>query len=90
MEVRPGYKQTEVGVIPDDWEVGALGSWASFRTGPFGSALHKSDYTHGGVPVVNPMHIIYGEIQPTVTMTITEQAAESQGLRTRNAFSLIA
>ena len=21
MEVRPGYKETEVGVIPDDWEV---------------------------------------------------------------------
>ena len=21
MEVRPGYKQTEVGVIPEDWEV---------------------------------------------------------------------
>lgn len=77
MEVRSGYKQTELGVIPDDWEVGSLGSWASFRTGPFGSALHKSDYTRGGIPVVNPMHIIDGEIQPTVTMTITEQAAES-------------
>ena len=24
MEVRPGYKQTEVGVIPEDWEVDAL------------------------------------------------------------------
>ena len=23
MEVRPGYKQTEVGVIPEDWEVQA-------------------------------------------------------------------
>ena len=22
MEVRPGYKQTEVGVIPEDWDVG--------------------------------------------------------------------
>ena len=21
MELKPGYKQTEVGVIPDDWEV---------------------------------------------------------------------
>ena len=21
MEVKPGYKQTEVGVIPEDWEV---------------------------------------------------------------------
>lgn len=25
MEVRPGYKMTEVGVIPEDWEVRALG-----------------------------------------------------------------
>ena len=25
MEVKPGYKQTEVGVIPEDWEVDALG-----------------------------------------------------------------
>ena len=24
MEVRPGYKQTEVGVIPEDWEVATL------------------------------------------------------------------
>ena len=26
MEVKPGYKQTEVGVIPEDWEVKPLGS----------------------------------------------------------------
>lgn len=26
MGVRPGYKQTEVGVIPEDWEVKPLGS----------------------------------------------------------------
>ncbi len=25
MDVRPGYKQTEVGVIPEDWEITALG-----------------------------------------------------------------
>ena len=24
MEVKPGYKQTEVGVIPEEWEVQAL------------------------------------------------------------------
>jgi type I restriction enzyme, S subunit len=24
MELKPGYKQTEVGVIPEDWEVGPL------------------------------------------------------------------
>ena len=29
MELRPGYKQTEVGVIPEDWEVNRLGEKAS-------------------------------------------------------------
>lgn len=29
MEVKPGYKQTEVGVIPEDWEVGKLGHYWS-------------------------------------------------------------
>ena len=24
MEVKPGYKQTEVGVIPEEWDVAAL------------------------------------------------------------------
>ena len=26
MEVKPGYKQTEVGVIPEDWEVATIGA----------------------------------------------------------------
>ena len=26
MEVRPGYKMTEVGVIPEEWEVVSLGA----------------------------------------------------------------
>jgi hypothetical protein len=26
MEVRPGYKQTEVGVIPEDWSTATLES----------------------------------------------------------------
>lgn len=73
--VRPGYKQTEVGVMPEDWDVRKLGDVATFRTGPFGSALHKSDYTNDGVPVVNPMHIINGQIVPSQWMTITEFAA---------------
>ena len=71
----PGYKQTEVGVIPEDWEVSKLGTHATFRTGPFGSALHQSDYVDGGVPVINPMQIIDGKIQPMPSMAITEQAA---------------
>jgi type I restriction enzyme S subunit len=70
------YKRTEVGQIPADWAVMKLRDLATFRTGPFGSALHKSDYTINGVPVINPMHIADGQIQPTDTMSVTESAAE--------------
>lgn len=73
----PGYKRTEVGIFPTEWEIEPLGKHATFRTGPFGSALHKSDYTQDGIPVVNPMHIVESKIEPTRTMTITEQAAKN-------------
>ncbi len=33
MEVKPGYKQTEVGVIPEDWEVKLLPDVCRFRGG---------------------------------------------------------
>lgn len=31
--MRPGYKQTEIGVIPKDWEVVSIGDLASFTSG---------------------------------------------------------
>jgi type I restriction enzyme S subunit len=45
------------------------------KTGPFGSALHKSDYVTDGVPIVNPMHINDGRITPTKGMSITRSKA---------------
>jgi type I restriction enzyme S subunit len=35
MEVKPGYKQTEVGVIPEGWQVKSLGSLTSLLTNGF-------------------------------------------------------
>jgi type I restriction enzyme S subunit len=43
------------------------------KTGPFGSALHKSEYVNGGIPVINPMHISEGAIRPSESMTISHQ-----------------
>ena len=77
MDLKPGYKQTEVGVIPDDWRVEPFGNHATFRTGPFGSALHKSDYIKNGVPVINPMHINDGSIVPSEAMAVSEKTADS-------------
>nr|VVV06342.1 Type-1 restriction enzyme EcoKI specificity protein [Aliivibrio wodanis] len=47
------------------------------KTGPFGSALHKSDYVEGGISVINPMHINDGKITPATQMSITTEKFES-------------
>lgn len=47
-----------------DWPQRRLGTLVLLKTGPFGSSLHRSDYTPNGVPVVNPMHIADGRIRP--------------------------
>jgi len=71
----PGYQQTEVGVIPEDWAIETLGNRARFKTGPFGSALHKSDYIWDGIPIINPMHILDGNLYASKNMTITRERA---------------
>jgi type I restriction enzyme, S subunit len=48
MEVKPGYKQTEVGVIPEDWEVKTLGAVADYTNGK----AHEQNITDSGRFVV--------------------------------------
>ncbi len=57
MGLRPGYKRTEVGVIPVDWECTTVSGIASrvrnaIVGGPFGSDLVSADYQDDGVPVI--------------------------------------
>lgn len=72
----PDSRRSEIGAVPEDWDICTLGSVASFRTGPFGSALHKSDYIDGGIPVINPMHIVEGELVPDPGMSVSTHAAQ--------------
>lgn len=46
------------------------------QTGPFGSALHKSDYQANGTPVVNPASIHGGRIVPIDSMAVGAEALE--------------
>lgn len=49
--------------IHPDWPVVELGEVCqAIVTGPFGSALHQSDYVDDGIPVINPQNIIDGTI----------------------------
>src|SRR5438132_12840226 len=56
-KLKPGYKQTEVGVIPEDWKVTKLGEVADVKTGPFGSSLHERDYVDDGTPIITVEHL---------------------------------
>jgi len=53
MEVRKGYKQTEVGIIPKDWNVYFLGEIGKFKNG-----INKGSEAFGqGTPFVNLMDV---------------------------------
>ena len=53
MDVRPGYKQTGIGVIPEDWKVVCLGELGTFKNG-----INKSGSEFGrGFPFVNLMDV---------------------------------
>lgn len=51
------YKQTELGVIPKDWEIVTIGDIADVKTGPFGSTLHEKDYVVDGTPIITVEHL---------------------------------
>ena len=65
-----------LGEIPEHWLIRTLGQIAgSFRTGPFGSMLHQSDYIEGGTPVINPIHIRGGVIVEDPSCSVSEDVA---------------
>src|SRR3990172_2607056 len=66
MEVRKGYKQTEAGVIPEDWETSRLdylgsGKIPPIKAGPFGSSLTKDMYVPNGYKIYGQEQVIRGD-----------------------------
>jgi type I restriction enzyme S subunit len=66
MEVKAGYKETEAGVIPEDWEVAAIDSLGrrgrpAVKAGPFGSSLTKNTYVAEGYKVYGQEQVIRGD-----------------------------
>ena len=53
MEIKKEYKMTDVGVIPEDWEVRSIGEMYSFKNG-----LNKDKDSFGfGTPIINYMDV---------------------------------
>jgi type I restriction enzyme, S subunit len=62
--------------LPKGWVWTTFESFATeIATGPFGSALHQSDYIDGGIPLVNPSHMIDGRIVANPKISVSEETA---------------
>jgi len=66
MEVRHSYKKTELGVIPEEWEIRRLhdlgsSSIPAIKAGPFGSSLTKDSYVPAGFKIYGQEQVIRGD-----------------------------
>jgi type I restriction enzyme S subunit len=74
------YKQSPLGWIPKEWEVGSLISFAASRpggfvNGPFGSDLLTSELTDSGVPVIYVQDIKEDDYRRVSNAHVTEEKA---------------
>lgn len=82
MELKPGYKQTEVGLIPEDWDLKSLAEIGNIKTGPFGTLLKAAEYyAVEGVPLVSVRDIGEGKLTfdehtPLVPSTVVRRMSE--------------
>jgi type I restriction enzyme S subunit len=69
MELKPGYKQTEAGVIPEDWAIVTLASVTPLNIkngivdGPFGSNLKTIHYRNSGIPIITSGYVTDGKFK---------------------------
>ncbi len=84
MEVRAGYKQTEVGVIPEDWNVGAIESVTptgvrnGIVDGPFGSNLKTIHYRKSGIPIVTSGYVTEGRFAADSYLYVDKEKFEEE------------
>jgi type I restriction enzyme S subunit len=83
MELKPGYKQTEAGIIPEEWEVQQLGSLSPFVTsGPRGWADH---YVESGSAFIRMTNLSRASIYLDLTdlRSVNVAPEDPEALRTR-------
>ena len=81
MAVKPGFKQTLVGAIPEDWEVSQLGALAETSSGTTPArALNERYFKNGSIAWVKTMDLTNSEIFVT-SESVTELAIKETCLR---------
>lgn len=65
-------------VLPNGWKWVRFSDYAiDIATGPFGSMIHQSDYVQGGVPLINPSHMISDKIFADKAVTVSKEMAKT-------------
>lgn len=83
MDVRPGYKQTEAGVIPEEWEVATFSDIAHIERGKF-TARPRNDpkYYGGNIPFIQT-----GDVSNSNGLiTAYSQTLNAEGLKVSKLF----
>jgi len=73
MEVRSGYKQTEAGVIPEEWVTSRLQDMVQANAPIAYGVLKPGDYVYGGVPLLQIRDVIHGDIDVDSLHRISDQ-----------------
>jgi type I restriction enzyme S subunit len=81
MELKPGYKQTEVGVIPEEWDCVHIGDVAETSSGATPPRAKQQEYFDGGtIPWVKTLDLNNSSILET-DECVTPSALQQTSLR---------
>ncbi len=87
MEVRAGYKLTEVGMIPEDWEVKRIADFASVGSGGTPSRAIAA-YWNGSIPWITTSQIDFGTIYEAQQF-ITDEGLQNSAAKLLPAGTLL-
>lgn len=80
-KIREGYKETEIGVIPEDWEIDSLNNLCTKIF--VGIATSTTDYfTESGIPLIRNQNIKEGKLDSSDMKYITEEFAKANKSKT--------
>ncbi len=76
------FKESTLGLIPNDWAVAPFAAYASpnrpyLKTGPFGSSLKQEHWVAQGVPVITIGSLGEGEFYQSELLYVSEQTASA-------------
>lgn len=77
-EIKKGYKQTDIGVIPEDWNnVTVEEIIKEISMGPFGSDIKVSNFVSEGIPVLNGYSVSDKCLKDDFSNYVTPEKAKS-------------